>query len=67
MHPFLQNFLEFLLDKQKGWTIIAVSNDPKLLKILDHVIVIDQGEIIDAGSYDELSKRNYAPDLFNIK
>lgn len=60
-----ENFLEFLLDKQKGWTIIAVSNDPKLLKMLDHVIVVDKGEIIDAGSCDELSKRNYATDLFN--
>ena len=62
-----ENFLEFLLDKQKRWTIIAVSNDPELLKMLDHVIVVDKGEIIDAGSYDKLSKRNYATDLFNIR
>jgi ABC-type bacteriocin/lantibiotic exporter with double-glycine peptidase domain len=61
-----KNFIEYLLDKDKGWTLIAVSNDPEILKILDRVIVIDQGEIIDEGSFVELSKKHWANGLFNI-
>lgn len=53
-----KNFLEYLLNKQRGWTVVAVSNDPEFLKILDRVIVIDKGEIIDEGTYDELSKNS---------
>ena len=61
-----KNFIEYLLDKDKGWTLLAVSNDPEILKILDRVIVIDQGEIIDEGSFVELSKKHWANGLFNI-
>lgn len=62
-----KNFLEYLLNKKRGWTVVAVSNDPEFLKMLDRVIVIDKGEIIDEGTYDELSKKHWAKDLFNIQ
>ena len=61
-----KNFLEYLLDKERGWTLVAVSNDPEILKMLDRVIVIDQGEIIDEGTFGELNKKHWANNLFNI-
>ena len=62
-----KKFLEYLLDKQRGWTVIAVSNDPEFLKMLDRVVVVDNGEVIDEGSYDELSQKTWAKDLFNFR
>lgn len=61
-----KNFLEHLLDKHRGWTVIAVSNDQEILKLLDRVMVIDKGEIIAEGSFNELKKKLWANDLFNI-
>ena len=61
-----KNFLEYLLDKERGWTLVAVSNDPEILKMLDRVIVIDQGEIIDEGTFGELNIKHWANNLFNI-
>lgn len=62
-----KKILNYLLDKKRTWTLIAVSNDADFLKMLDRVIVMDKGEIIDGGTYDELSKKQWANDLFNIK
>ena len=62
-----KNFLEYLLNKKRGWTVVAVSNDPEFLKMLDRVIVIDKGEIMDEGTYGELSKKHWAKDLFNLQ
>lgn len=62
-----KKFLEYLLNEKRAWTVVAVSNDPEILNMLERVIVIDKGEIIDEGTYGELSKKHWAKDLFNIK
>ena len=62
-----KKFLEYLLNEKRAWTVVAVSNDPEILNMLERVIVIDKGEILDEGTYDELSKKHWAKDLFNIK
>ena len=62
-----KKFLEYLLTEKRAWTVVAVSNDPEILNMLERVIVIDKGEILDEGTYGELSKKHWAKDLFNIK
>ncbi|MDH5475641.1 MAG: ABC transporter ATP-binding protein/permease [Cyclobacteriaceae bacterium] len=62
-----KKFIEYLFDENTGWTVITASNNPEVLTMLDRVIVIDKGEIVDEDSYDELSKKEWMKNLFNIK
>lgn len=46
--------MEFLFDKENGWTIVAVSKDVDLMKHSDKVMVMDDGRIVDEGSYEQV-------------
>lgn len=45
-------------------TFIAVSNDPILASRCDKVIVMQQGTIIETGTYEEIRQRPYARNIF---
>jgi len=47
------------------WTLIAASNDPLFAARFDHLLIMDQGTIVDEGTYDELSQKPYASRVFN--
>ncbi|MEQ8423737.1 MAG: ABC transporter ATP-binding protein, partial [Cyclobacteriaceae bacterium] len=66
--PVTRNkFAKYVFDKNKGWTGIAISNAPDILEMMDRVIVVEKGEIVNEGTYDELSKMDWAKNLFDIK
>jgi ABC-type bacteriocin/lantibiotic exporter with double-glycine peptidase domain len=46
-----------LFDRSHGWTLILVSNDLGLARLLDRVIVIDQGELLEVNPYDQLKNK----------
>ena len=46
--------MEFLYEKENNWTIIAVTKDQDLMKHSDKVIVMDNGAVIDHGTYDQV-------------
>lgn len=46
--------MEFLFDKSNKWTIVAVSKDTDLMKNSDKVMVMEDGKIIDEGTYDQV-------------
>lgn len=46
--------MEFLFDKKNEWTIVAVSKDTDLMKHSDKVLVMDNGRIVDEGTYDQV-------------
>lgn len=48
--------MEFLFDKKNGWTIIAVSKDTDLMRNSDKVMVMDNGRIVDEGTYDQIKE-----------
>tara|TARA_B100000508_G_scaffold60116_1_gene46739 strand:- start:20425 stop:22131 length:1707 start_codon:yes stop_codon:yes gene_type:complete len=48
------NIMEFLFDKSNGWTIIAVSKDIDLMKNADKVMVMENGQITDQGTYEQI-------------
>lgn len=46
--------VDFLVDKQHPWTIVASSKDKLLAEKFDRVVLMDQGTIVKGGTYDEL-------------
>ena len=48
---------EYFFDKNRGWTVFITSNNPDYLKMLDRVIVLENGQIIADGTYNELSEK----------
>lgn len=54
-----------LFDKSKGWSVVIASNNETCLKMLDRIIILENGEIIADGTYQELSKKPFAKKIFN--
>ena len=46
----------FLTDKKSPWTLITISNDPMVMAACDRVIVLNEGEIVLSGKYQDLIK-----------
>ena len=55
-----KNVKKYLKDK----TVIIVTNQEDLMKFCDKIIVIDNGSIIESGTYDKLIKDNFFCNLF---
>lgn len=43
--------------EQQDLTLVLASNERRLLKHMDYIYVLDQGRVIDEGSYEELEDR----------
>ena len=43
-----------LTDKNKPWTLVAVTNDPVLASRCDRVFVMKDGEIVEEGSFEKI-------------
>lgn len=52
-----KKIIDFLIQKQNGWTIVAVSSSTYLAKLSDKIIELKSGEIINTGTYDKLKDR----------
>jgi ABC-type bacteriocin/lantibiotic exporter with double-glycine peptidase domain len=55
----------YLID-ELDFSLITVSNDPLVASRCDKVLIMNQGTIIDSGTYEEISQRPYATNLFNL-
>lgn len=49
------NLIQCVIDPNTDWTLVAVSNDPLVMAACDRVIILDKGEIITTGPYEELN------------
>ncbi|GAB4417216.1 MAG: ATP-binding cassette domain-containing protein [Bacteroidia bacterium] len=47
-------------------TLLIVSNDPDVAARCDKVFVMQQGTIVDSGTYETISQRPYAANLYNL-
>jgi ABC-type bacteriocin/lantibiotic exporter with double-glycine peptidase domain len=45
---------DFLMSKDNGWTLVAISSDPYFAKLADRIILMEDGRIIREGSFDEM-------------
>ena len=48
---------EYFFNKKYEWTVFITTNNPDYLKMLDRIIVLENGKIIAEGSYYELAEK----------
>lgn len=56
---------ELLTDRERPWTLLAISHDPDFAKLCDRVIIMDKGKVIDTGTFDEISQKDYYNAIFH--
>jgi ABC-type multidrug transport system fused ATPase/permease subunit len=57
--------INLIADKKYPWTLVAVTRNTKLASICDRVIVMDKGEIIFNGKYNDLVLKPYFYNIFD--
>jgi ABC-type bacteriocin/lantibiotic exporter with double-glycine peptidase domain len=60
-----EKLMELLLSRKKPWTLVAVCRNSIMAQKCDRIIVLDKGEIIFKGTYDELLSQPYFNLLFD--
>ena len=58
MHVGKKVFNKLILGQLKSKLVILVTHDLSLLQCADHILHIEDGEIVSSGSYDFLMKNN---------
>ena len=48
--------IKLLTDRKKSWTLVAVTNDPILASRCDRVFVMQDGEIVEEGTFEQIEK-----------
>ena len=51
-----KKIVDFLFDKQHGWTLVAISNDDYIAQKVDKIGVMEEGAMKYFGTYQEVSK-----------
>ena len=47
-----------LAELMRGRTVIQIAHSASAIRDADHVIVLDQGRVVDSGTPEELETRN---------
>ncbi|MDZ7879219.1 MAG: ATP-binding cassette domain-containing protein [Saprospiraceae bacterium] len=55
-----------LTDKNQPWTLVAVTDDAELASRCDRIIVMNDGEIVAEGSFEEIKKTVHFKRVFKI-
>lgn len=50
--------MKILKEKKKNHTILIISRDSKILKLMDNIILIDSGKLIESGTHEELINKS---------
>lgn len=59
--------INYLTDKNNPSTVITVTNDPKLASQFDRVLVLNNGEMMDCGSFKLLSQKDWFKKIFKTE
>ncbi len=59
--------LTLLLDKQFNWTVLIVSNDKDVITLCDKMLLMQSGEIIATGTYEQIRENEYLQKLTDLK
>ncbi len=49
-----EKLIQLLIDKDNQWSLIIMSNDPYIMNACDQVMVMDEGEVLLLGPYEEI-------------
>lgn len=58
--------IQTLTDRNHTWTFVAVSDDPLLARHCDRIILLDAGEVVGQGSYDEMENDPRLREIFKL-
>ena len=56
----------FLTDKANPWTFIAVSTDPVLAIRCDKIVIMQEGNIVETGTFSEITKSPHFIKVFKV-
>ncbi len=57
---------QLLTDKSKSWTLICSTEDPLLASMCDRVLVLQHGNIVFDGKFDDLQKTEHGNKIFRF-
>lgn len=57
---------EVLTDRNRPWTLIAVSNDTGLASRCDRILILKDGQIVEEGSYEKIRKSPHFRHVFKV-
>ena len=61
------NFNKILLEASGGKTVIFISHRLSTTQIADRIVMIENGEIIESGTHQELKKNGKYSVMFNMQ
>lgn len=65
LEPFdRERIADYLTDKNKNWTLVAVSDDPILAARCDRVVIMDHGKIVEQGPYEKICQSPHFARIF---
>ena len=56
----------YLTSRQRPWTMVAITNDPRFAAQSDRVIILQEGLVVADGSFEEVRKTRYAQEVFQL-
>ncbi len=59
-----QNIINFLLDPEKKWSLVAISNSADFAKKCDRVLIFKKGQIVANGHFDAIKDNPYVQEVF---
>ncbi len=62
-----QHIIDYLVSKKQNWTMIAVSNDVYTAQKCDRVIIMDNGQVVADGTFEEIKNMDIAKKIFENK
>ncbi|GAB4380009.1 MAG: ATP-binding cassette domain-containing protein [Salibacteraceae bacterium] len=51
---YRQRVIDYLCNKQRGWTLVVVSSEESFARMADRIVVMQDGQIVKTASYQEL-------------
>ncbi|MEM9990996.1 MAG: ATP-binding cassette domain-containing protein, partial [Bacteroidota bacterium] len=61
-----KKIIDFLTDKDKKWTLVAVSSNPELARQCDRVIVLKDGKIVAEGHFNDILSNQHVQEVFKL-
>ncbi len=56
----------FLAHKDNNWTLVAASNDHLLASLCDKVIIMENGRIVQIGTFEDIQRGPHYNKVFNV-